>query len=104
MCSQEFVEARRTAGLNNAPACLWSSSPPNELKDAPEQALSANAGFVLFGNDESFEGFIYLSNVYLIFYWLFNTGSYLPAPCRRKETGQNCLEFINIPCICELSC
>ncbi|GKB52623.1 actin-related protein 2/3 complex subunit 2A [Tanacetum coccineum] len=44
----EFVEARRTAGLNNAPACLWSSSPPNELKEAPEQALSANAGFVSF--------------------------------------------------------
>ncbi|KAL0435171.1 UNVERIFIED_CONTAM: Actin-related protein 2/3 complex subunitA [Sesamum radiatum] len=24
---QEFVEARRTAGLGNAPPCLWSSSP-----------------------------------------------------------------------------
>ncbi|KAD4586522.1 hypothetical protein E3N88_24123 [Mikania micrantha] len=45
---QEFVEARRTAGLNNAPVCLWSSCPPNELKDAPGQALSANAGFVSF--------------------------------------------------------
>nr|XP_043618020.1 actin-related protein 2/3 complex subunit 2A [Erigeron canadensis] len=45
---QEFVEARRSAGLNNAPACLWSSSPPSELKDAPQQALSANAGFVSF--------------------------------------------------------
>ncbi|CAH1432889.1 unnamed protein product [Lactuca virosa] len=45
---QEFVEARRTAGLNNAPACLWSSSPPNELKEAPQHALSANAGFVSF--------------------------------------------------------
>ncbi|KAJ0711557.1 putative arp2/3 complex subunit protein [Helianthus annuus] len=53
---QEFVEARRTAGLNNAPLCLWSSSPPNELKDAPEQALSANAGFVSFGNDGNFSG------------------------------------------------
>ncbi|KVH87427.1 ARP2/3 complex, 34kDa subunit (p34-Arc) [Cynara cardunculus var. scolymus] len=45
---QEFVEARRTAGLNNAPTCLWSASPPDELKDAPEQALHANAGFVSF--------------------------------------------------------
>ncbi|XP_071710855.1 actin-related protein 2/3 complex subunit 2A-like isoform X2 [Rutidosis leptorrhynchoides] len=45
---QEFVEARRTAGLNNAPSCLWSSLPPNELKEAPEHALSANAGFVSF--------------------------------------------------------
>ncbi|GLT98905.1 hypothetical protein SLE2022_163790 [Rubroshorea leprosula] len=45
---QEFVEARRTAGLNNAPPCLWSPSPPMELKGAPENALSANAGFVTF--------------------------------------------------------
>ncbi|KAL0389185.1 UNVERIFIED_CONTAM: Actin-related protein 2/3 complex subunitA, partial [Sesamum calycinum] len=45
---QEFVEARRTAGLGNAPPCLWSSSPPQELKGAPEKALSANAGFVSF--------------------------------------------------------
>lgn len=45
---QEFVEARRTAGLNNAPSCLWSPSPPLELKGAPEDALSANAGFVTF--------------------------------------------------------
>ncbi|GLT67246.1 hypothetical protein SLA2020_395670 [Shorea laevis] len=45
---QEFVEARRTAGLNNAPPCLWSPSPPMELKGAPENALSANAGFVSF--------------------------------------------------------
>ncbi|KAK4801259.1 hypothetical protein SAY86_021746 [Trapa natans] len=47
---QEFVEARRTAGLNNAPSCTWSSSPPLELKKAPPEALSANAGFVSFGN------------------------------------------------------
>lgn len=46
---QEFMEARRTAGLNNAPPCLWSSSPPQELEGAPDQALSANAGFVSFG-------------------------------------------------------
>ncbi|KAK4742456.1 hypothetical protein SAY87_000457 [Trapa incisa] len=45
---QEFVEARRTAGLNNAPSCTWSSSPPLELKKAPPEALSANAGFVSF--------------------------------------------------------
>ncbi|KAI3442271.1 Arp2/3 complex 34 kDa subunit [Psidium guajava] len=45
---QEFVQARRTAGLNNAPSCLWSSSPPLELNKAPVEALSANAGFVSF--------------------------------------------------------
>lgn len=58
------MEARRTAGLNNAPLCLWSSSAPNELKDAPEQALSANAGFVSFGNGGNFKGFICLSVVH----------------------------------------
>ncbi|XP_021686303.2 actin-related protein 2/3 complex subunit 2A isoform X4 [Hevea brasiliensis] len=45
---QEFVEARRTAALNNAPPCLWSPTPPQELKEAPAYALSANAGFVSF--------------------------------------------------------
>ncbi|KAF9689073.1 hypothetical protein SADUNF_Sadunf01G0053800 [Salix dunnii] len=45
---QEFVEARHTAGLNNAPPCLWSPTPPLELKEAPAEALSANAGFVSF--------------------------------------------------------
>ncbi|XP_041027404.1 actin-related protein 2/3 complex subunit 2A-like isoform X1 [Juglans microcarpa x Juglans regia] len=45
---QEFVEARRTAGLNNAPSCMWSPSPPLELKGAPAETLSANAGFVTF--------------------------------------------------------
>ncbi|KAF7801307.1 actin-related protein 2/3 complex subunit 2A [Senna tora] len=45
---QEFVEARRTAGLNNAPPCSWSLSPPMELKEAPSHALSANSGFVTF--------------------------------------------------------
>lgn len=45
---QEFVEARRTAGLNNAPSCLWSPSPPLELKGSPTEALLANAGFVTF--------------------------------------------------------
>ncbi|XP_054819457.1 actin-related protein 2/3 complex subunit 2A-like isoform X4 [Prosopis cineraria] len=45
---QEFVEARRTGGLYNAPPCSWSLSPPSELKEAPAHALSANAGFVTF--------------------------------------------------------
>lgn len=45
---QEFVEARRTAGLNNAPPCLWSPSPPLELRGTAGEALSANAGFVTF--------------------------------------------------------
>ncbi|KAG9157790.1 hypothetical protein Leryth_025931 [Lithospermum erythrorhizon] len=46
---QEFVEARRTAGLNNSPPCLWSPSPPQELNGIPAESLSANAGFVSFG-------------------------------------------------------
>jgi actin related protein 2/3 complex subunit 2 len=45
---QEFMEARRTAGLNNAPPCHYSPSPPLELKGAPAHALNANAGFVSF--------------------------------------------------------
>ncbi|KAK4793496.1 hypothetical protein SAY86_023931 [Trapa natans] len=45
---QEFVEARRTAGLSYAPSCSWSSSPPPELKEVPIEGLSANAGFVNF--------------------------------------------------------
>lgn len=45
---QEFVEARRTPGLNNAPPCYWSPSPPPELEGAPSLALTANAGFVTF--------------------------------------------------------
>ncbi|KAK8504200.1 hypothetical protein V6N13_062559 [Hibiscus sabdariffa] len=45
---QEFMESRRTAGLSNAPPCLWSPSPPLELKGATDNALSANAGFVTF--------------------------------------------------------
>ncbi|KAI4371589.1 hypothetical protein MLD38_009918 [Melastoma candidum] len=46
---QEFVQARLTAGLSNAPLCMWSASPPSELKKAPAEPLSANAGFVTFG-------------------------------------------------------
>ncbi|XP_058197577.1 actin-related protein 2/3 complex subunit 2A isoform X2 [Rhododendron vialii] len=45
---QEFVEARRTAGLVNAPPCSWSPSPPLELKGAAVEVLFANAGFVSF--------------------------------------------------------
>ncbi|XP_012075586.1 actin-related protein 2/3 complex subunit 2A isoform X2 [Jatropha curcas] len=45
---QEFVDARRTAGLNNAPPCSFSPKPPPELKEAPAEALSSNAGFVSF--------------------------------------------------------
>lgn len=45
---QEFVEARRTAGLNNTPPCSWSHTPPPELKGVSTDALSANAGFVSF--------------------------------------------------------
>ncbi|XP_061348790.1 actin-related protein 2/3 complex subunit 2A [Gastrolobium bilobum] len=45
---QEFVEARRTAGLNNTPPCSWSFTPPLELKGVSTDALSANAGFVTF--------------------------------------------------------
>lgn len=45
---QEFVEARRAAALNTAPSCLWSASTPSELKDAPAESLSVNAGFITF--------------------------------------------------------
>lgn len=45
---QEFLEARRSAALSNAPLCQWSPSPPQELQGVPEEALSANAGFVSF--------------------------------------------------------
>lgn len=44
------MEARRIAGLNSAPPCFWSPSPPLELKEAPTKALSANSGFVTFGS------------------------------------------------------
>ncbi|KAL8160530.1 hypothetical protein V2J09_002067 [Rumex salicifolius] len=45
---QEFMDARRGPGLNNAPYCTWASSPPEELDGIPNEALSANAGFVTF--------------------------------------------------------
>lgn len=45
---QEFVEARRTAGLNNAPPCFWSPSPPQELEGVVSEAIAANAGYFRF--------------------------------------------------------
>ncbi|XP_075501980.1 actin-related protein 2/3 complex subunit 2A-like [Primulina tabacum] len=45
---QEFVEARQTPGFSNAPPCLWSPSPPQELQGACSESLSANAGFFSF--------------------------------------------------------
>eukprot|EP00249_Psilotum_nudum_P017535 c26377_g1_i1 orf=173-1117(+) len=45
---QEFMEARRTAGLNTAPPCIWSPSSPLELRGAPAHCLDANSGFVSF--------------------------------------------------------
>lgn len=48
-CWQEFMEARRSAGLSTAPPCLWAPTPPLELKGAPAHALDANSGFVSFG-------------------------------------------------------
>lgn len=45
---QEFLEARRSTGMHTAPPCVWSPSPPLELKGAPARALDANAGFVSF--------------------------------------------------------
>lgn len=94
------MEARRAAGLNNAPPCFWSPSPPLELKGAPAEALLANAGFVTFGNAGK------LDEVYLVHFLLAgyssvcNNCSHFPTPCRRQKTGQNCLESINFSCIC----
>eukprot|EP01018_Ginkgo_biloba_P030173 Gb_15200 [translate_table: standard] len=45
---QEFTEARRTTGLNKAPPCIWSLTPPLELKGAPAYAFGANAGYISF--------------------------------------------------------
>ncbi|XP_074295960.1 actin-related protein 2/3 complex subunit 2A-like isoform X2 [Silene latifolia] len=45
---QEFVEARRSSALNSAPSCHWLPTPPQELVGVPEEALTANAGFVAF--------------------------------------------------------
>lgn len=45
---KEFVDARRGAGLSNAPLCTWSPSPPEELSSVPKETVSANAGFVSF--------------------------------------------------------
>lgn len=51
------MEARRAAGLNTAPSCLWSASPPSELMDGPAESLSVNAGFITFGNAWNNDGF-----------------------------------------------
>lgn len=45
---QQFMEARRSSGLNKAPPCVWSATPPLEMKEAPFYTLGANAGFVSF--------------------------------------------------------
>lgn len=48
------MEARRTAGLNNAPPCFWSPSPPQELEGVVSEAIAANAGYFRFGNARYF--------------------------------------------------
>lgn len=45
---QQFMEARRSSRLNKAPPCVWSATPPLEMKEAPFHTLGANAGFVSF--------------------------------------------------------
>lgn len=45
---QEFMKARRSAGLSTASPCLWAPTPPLALKGAPAHALDANCGFVSF--------------------------------------------------------
>lgn len=98
---QEFVEARRTAGLNNAPLCMWSSSPPLELKGVPSETLSANAGFVTFGNIRWMS-----TDCFFLFYscynfLMFSTHCSDISPTRgREKIGSYSLEFINFPCIC----
>lgn len=69
------MEARRTAGLNTAPPCLWSPTPPLELKEAPAEALSANAGFVTFGNVREIRSlsiFFHCNNLYCVLMQLFS--------------------------------
>jgi len=75
---QEFVEARRTAALNNAPSCMWSPAPPLELRGMNADALNANAGFVTFVVS--------------------------PRHVEGKKTRQNSLEFVNLSCLCKLPC
>ncbi|KAH9308504.1 hypothetical protein KI387_036415, partial [Taxus chinensis] len=45
---QEFMEARCCSGLNKAPSCIWSRTPPLEIKGASVYTLGANAGFLSF--------------------------------------------------------
>ncbi|KAL5725691.1 hypothetical protein ACHQM5_008807 [Ranunculus cassubicifolius] len=65
---QEFVEARRTPGLTNAPPCFWSASPPPELEGAPSHALTANAGFVTFGVTDATSDHLFLLCYRLMLY------------------------------------
>lgn len=63
------------AGLNTAPPCLWSPTPPLELKEAPAEALSANAGFVTFGNVREIRSlsiFFHCNNLYCVLMQLFS--------------------------------
>lgn len=97
------MEARRTAGLNNAPSCTWSSSPPVELKKVPPEALSANAGFVSFGNinDVGLRTFLFVILLVSLTYGIMLMQySDFPAPCRRQKARPHSLEFVNFPCIC----
>ena len=74
------MEARRAPGLNNAPLCMWSPSPPPELKEAPAEALDANAGFVTFGiSRELTFSFFLPGSSFLI--WSCHFHSDFPAPC-----------------------
>ena len=93
---QEFVEARRTAGLNNTPPCSWSLTPPLELKEVPADALSANAGFVTFGQCQEKCHIvcihIFFASITAMQY--VKLCSYLPSSCRRPETGSYSMESV----------
>lgn len=97
------MDARRTAGLNNAPYCMWSPTPPLELKGAPDDALSVNAGFITFGNFKEMGSLFLLFFLIVIICTVYQC-SYFTSSCGRQETGSDSVEFINFPCICQLSC
>lgn len=98
------MDARHTAGLNNAPPCSWSQSPPSELTGAPLEALSANAGFVSFGNSGKSTYLLFTSiEIFSVppdHYDFLADCSDFPTSCGGQKTGQNCLGSINISCIC----